>query len=279
MQEPVSTRNVSPLEQIIVIFQWVISKLHSVSISPAGTYLFFMLAGKCVRERRYCIEAPITELAKEFSISPVTARKGINELVELGIIKKQRGKSMSDPMLYFWVSPFPTIEVQSVSSKKSRVPFKDIIEALIFASGDPITIEKLSVISGASPDKVGRAIKAISKKYETGPVQLTDEAMGYALATRVEFAEYIKKVKKPKNKVLSDAELEVLAMVLYLAPVERKEVSRIRGVDSGRLLQELANKGLIEEIKKKEDAPPLFTPTQKALSHFGIKGKEDLPPR
>jgi len=277
MLEPGVAGGASPLEQISLIFQGVILKFPPVSLSPAAADMFFSLAVKCVRERTYKIEGPIVKLAKEFKISSVTAKKGIDELTDLGIIKKQQAAAVNMPTQYFWVSPYPAVKLKPIPYKKGPLSLGDIIEAVIFQSGDPISIEKLAAITDSSPRKISKMIKMLGKKYEQGPIQLAETAQGFMLYIMPEFAKYIEKNTQPKKRRLTHAELEALSVVFYKTPVTAQEISRIRGANSFQTLQALVKLGFIMEVKK-EDSPALYSPTEAALSHFGFRDLSDLPP-
>ena len=101
------------------------------------------------------------------------------------------------------------------------------------------------------------------------------------LATRPLYSEDVVRLLQPvQQQSLSQAAMETLAVVAYKQPVTRAEVEQIRGVKCDYSLQSLMNKGMIQEIGRKDTIgrPILFGTTDGFLSHFGIRSLEDLPP-
>ena len=100
------------------------------------------------------------------------------------------------------------------------------------------------------------------------------------LTTRPEFAPYIEKMLQPvQRQSLSQSALETLAIIAYRQPVTKLEVEAIRGVKCDYSIQSLSNKGLIEEVGRKETVgrPILYGTTDSFLSHFGLETIEELP--
>ena len=124
------------------------------------------------------------------------------------------------------------------------------MEAVLFASGDPVSIDRLSQVFEVSPEKTESIASALEKKLEENKsgVKLIRLENKYQLATRNEFAEYIKKAFDIKRKTpLSPAALEVLAVIAYNQPVTRSFVEQVRGVDCSGVITTLIEKELIEE--------------------------------
>ena len=100
------------------------------------------------------------------------------------------------------------------------------------------------------------------------------------LSTRADYAPQIEKLLQPIQKQsLSQAALETLAVVAYKQPVTKLEIEAVRGVKCDYSVQSLVNKGLIEEVGRKEalGRPILYGTTDAFLSHFGLTTLEDLP--
>ena len=100
------------------------------------------------------------------------------------------------------------------------------------------------------------------------------------LSTRAEFAPYVERLLQPIQKQsLSQSALETLAVVAYRQPVTRLEIEAVRGVKCDYSVQSLVNKGLIQEVGRKEalGRPILYGTTEAFLSHFGIETLDDLP--
>jgi len=157
------------------------------------------------------------------------------------------------------------------------------IEAVLFASGDPISIDRLSQTFEIKPEEVEKYIKELEKKYdEQGSgfyvVRLENT---YQLVTREEFAPYIKTAFDIKRRTpLSPAALEVLAVIAYNQPVTRSFIEQVRGVDCSGVVSTLVEKGLIEERGRLElpGRPLLYGTTKTFLRSFSLSDLGDLPP-
>lgn len=100
------------------------------------------------------------------------------------------------------------------------------------------------------------------------------------LSTRADYAPYIEKLLQPIQKQsLSQSALETLAVIAYRQPVTRLDIETVRGVKCDYSVQSLVNKGLIEEVGRKETLgrPILYGTTDSFLSHFGLASLNDLP--
>lgn len=157
------------------------------------------------------------------------------------------------------------------------------LEAVLFASGDPISIDRLSQTFEIKPEEVEKHINELEKKYEESKsgfyvVRLENT---YQLITREEFAPYIKKAFDIKRRTpLSPAALEVLAVIAYNQPVTRAFIEQVRGVDCSGVVTTLVEKGLIEERGRLElpGRPLLYGTTKVFLRSFGLNDLGDLPP-
>lgn len=163
---------------------------------------------------------------------------------------------------------------------KERI--KGIIEAVVFASGDPVPIKDLSEATGISIKRIKEIIEEMKKDYdkECRGIVLMEFNNKLQYGTKCEYAEYIKKILKPDSKQrLSQAALETLAIVSYKQPVTRAEIDEIRGVRSESAVATLLEKGLIMENGRKEAAgrPILYATTDEFLKYFGFKNIKELP--
>lgn len=157
------------------------------------------------------------------------------------------------------------------------------LEAVLFASGDPISIDRLSQTFEIKPEEVEKYINELEKKYEESKsgfyvVRLENT---YQLITREEFAPHIKKAFDIKRRTpLSPAALEVLAVIAYNQPVTRAFIEQVRGVDCSGVVTTLVEKGLIEERGRLElpGRPLLYGTTKVFLRSFGLNDLGDLPP-
>ncbi|MBE6810648.1 MAG: SMC-Scp complex subunit ScpB [Ruminococcaceae bacterium] len=157
------------------------------------------------------------------------------------------------------------------------------IEAVLFASGDPISIDRLSQTFEIKPEEVEKYVKELEKKYDTQGsgfyvVRLENT---YQLVTREDFAQYIKTAFDIKRRTpLSPAALEVLAVIAYNQPVTRSFIEQVRGVDCSGVVSTLIEKGLIEERGRLElpGRPLLYGTTKTFLRSFSLNDLSDLPP-
>ncbi|MGO1059953.1 SMC-Scp complex subunit ScpB [Planococcus sp. FY231025] len=158
------------------------------------------------------------------------------------------------------------------------------IEALLFVAGDDgLTMSQLQFLTEAEAHEISASVDSLTQKYsspETG-IMLKELAGVYQLVTKPEMAETIQKlVENPTPQALSQASLEVLAIVAYKQPITRLEVEDLRGVKSEKPLHTLAAKGLIQETGRAEGAGRaiLYGTTMEFLDYFGLKDLGELPP-
>ncbi|MDM5320489.1 SMC-Scp complex subunit ScpB [Bacillus altitudinis] len=163
------------------------------------------------------------------------------------------------------------------------VNWKAIIEALLYAAGDE-GLTKKQLISVLEVEEVAlldmmSAVKDEYQKQERG-IELIEYADSYMLLTKKEYSIYLKKLVETPSKGLSQAALEVLAIVSYKQPITRSEVEEIRGVKSERVLHSLVAKALLCEVGR-ADGPGraiLYGTTPTFLEQFGLKALDELPP-
>lgn len=157
------------------------------------------------------------------------------------------------------------------------------LEAVLFASGDPISTERLSQVFEIKPEEIEKYIKELENKLNldnSGFVVVRLENT-YQLVTREEFAPYIKKAFDIKRRTpLSPAALEVLAVIAYNQPVTRAFIEQVRGVDCSGVVSTLVEKGLIEERGRLElpGRPLLYGTTKTFLRSFSLSDLSELPP-
>ena len=156
-------------------------------------------------------------------------------------------------------------------------------EALLFASGEPISIERVAQVFEIEPEEVVSVMENLSdrlKKNKSG-LELVRMENTYQLATRTEYAEYIKKAFDIRRRTpLSPAALEVLAVVAYNQPVTKSFIEQVRGVDCSGVVTTLIEKGLVEERGRLElpGKPLLYGTTKNFLRCFSLNDLTELPP-
>jgi len=159
---------------------------------------------------------------------------------------------------------------------------KSIIEALLFASDRPLTLQKLAEVSGLGAQTVRVSIEELNREYEDQGHSYAIEEIGggFQILTLPEFSQWVGALTRSEvESRLSKAALETLAIVAYKQPVLRAEVDAIRGVQSGQIIRTLMEKGLVRITGRKEVAgrPMLYGTTRKFLEAFGLRSVGDLP--
>lgn len=158
-----------------------------------------------------------------------------------------------------------------------------ILEALIFASPQPVTPKQIAEVMGGVPKESWQAalteIRADYARDGRG-LQLVEVAGGYQITTRPEYNDWVRELLDPKAPTrLSIQALETLAVIAYKQPVTLPEVIELRGVKSGGVLKTLLEKRLIRIMGRKEvvGRPMLYGTTKEFLLHFGLRDLSELP--
>lgn len=158
------------------------------------------------------------------------------------------------------------------------------IEALLFVAGDDgLTLKQLQFLTEASNEELQASIGELNTRYgaSVSGITLKELAGVFQLVTKPEVAETIQKlVENPTVQALSQASLEVLAIIAYKQPITRVEVEDLRGVKSEKALQTLTAKGLVQEAGRVEGTGRaiLYGTTSEFLNYFGLKNLDELPP-
>lgn len=156
------------------------------------------------------------------------------------------------------------------------------VEALLFASPDPLSAGEIGRIIGRDRRGTAELIDELNRKYQGWGRSFRIEKFGdkFRIYTLPEFDQYIGKlVDIPRPVRLSKAALEVLSIVAYKQPVVRSEIERIRGVNADGVLRTLLEKGLIEICGRSDSVgrPLLYRTTWDFLEFFGISDLSELP--
>lgn len=166
---------------------------------------------------------------------------------------------------------------------KKMVERRRNLEAILFVADRALSLKKIAGILELPVEECQQLLREIREDYlrEERGFQLKEVAGGYRLFTHPEAAPYVEKlVCGVEAKKLTQAALETLAIIAYRQPVTKSEVSAIRGVDSGAVIQTLIEKNLIKEVGRKEALgnPILLGTTSHFLEVFGLNSLNDLPP-
>ena len=157
------------------------------------------------------------------------------------------------------------------------------VEALLLASGDVLSVERLRDLLGlVSVVHVREALDSLAKRWTSSgaAIELQEVAGGVRAATRPEYAEYVRRLaRKAEVDRLTPALLETLSIVAYRQPVARVEVERIRGVQCGEALRGLLERRLVKVAGKSDQPgrPLLYGTTRRFLEVFGLATLKDLP--
>jgi segregation and condensation protein B len=155
-----------------------------------------------------------------------------------------------------------------------------IIEGLLFLAPEPVSVQELVEATDATEAQVERALDGLGGTFADGArgLVLRNVAGGWTLAADPVAEEAARKLlSKPKTPPLTQAQAETLAIVAYLQPVSRPEISRIRGVAGESAVQTLTERGLIEESGRSRFGATIYRTTPLFERVFGLSGLDALP--
>jgi segregation and condensation protein B len=157
-----------------------------------------------------------------------------------------------------------------------------IVEALIFASPEPITIKMLCKLLSDEPhEDVVAAVEALRADYEQRPgLQCVEVAGGFQIVTRPELHEWVRRLFHERStQKLTVQGLETLAVIAYKQPITALEISEVRGVNTSGVLSTLLERHLIKIVGRKNvvGRPFLYATTKEFLIRFGLRDLGDLP--
>ena len=157
-----------------------------------------------------------------------------------------------------------------------------IIEALIFASPEPVTLKTLvKILDGEPKEHIEEALTGLKQGWNReGGLELVEVADGYQIVTKPELHEWVRRLFHEHSKQrLSVQALETLAVVAYRQPITSPEVSEIRGVNTTGVFGTLVERRLIKVVGRKPviGRPFLYATTREFLDRFGLKDLGDLP--
>jgi segregation and condensation protein B len=156
------------------------------------------------------------------------------------------------------------------------------VEALIFASPEPITPRRLCRILAEEPkEDVLAAVESLRADYENRPgLQLVEVAGGYQIVTRPQLFQWVQRLFHERSaQKLTVAGLETLAVIAYKQPITALEIGEIRGVNTSGVLSTLLERHLIKIAGRKNvvGRPFVYATTKEFLIRFGLKDLNDLP--
>lgn len=167
---------------------------------------------------------------------------------------------------------------KNVDEKKTEAA----LEAILFAMGDAVELEKLAAAVEQSADKTKEILSRMMEQYqrEDRGIRLIELENSYQLCTKSELYEYLIRIaRQPRKIVLTDVVMETLSIIAYKQPITKLEIEKIRGVKSDHAVNRLVEYNLVRELGRLDapGRPILFGTTEDFLRHFGIRSLDDLP--
>lgn len=169
------------------------------------------------------------------------------------------------------------------SARSLSRDIKPIVEAILFAANEPVSIRKLcEIIENTDTKQIREIIESLRQDYDSQnrAFQIEDIADGFQILTRAEYYDWVAKLwKKSGDNKLSQAALETLSIIAYKQPIMRADIEAIRGVQSGQMIRTLIEKKLVRIVGREEvlGRPLLYGTTKYFLEQFGLKSIKDLP--
>ncbi len=173
-----------------------------------------------------------------------------------------------------------TAEAETVSGEENLARLACVVEALLFLSADPLTTRELADATQAEELTVAAALELLTEQYAPGRrgLQLRELAGGYTLATDPLAEDAARRLlSRPRTATLTPAQAETLAIVAYLQPVSRPEITRIRGVSADSAVSTLLERGFVEEAGRSQFGAVLYRTGTAFLKLFGLRSLSELP--
>jgi segregation and condensation protein B len=166
--------------------------------------------------------------------------------------------------------------------RRPAAELKAILEALIFASPDPLTPKAIYKLLDAEPkEDVQAALAELKQEYERpGGLQLVEVAGGFQIVTRPDLHEWVRRLFHERtSQKLSVQALETLAVIAYRQPVTALEITEIRGVNTSGVINTLLERHLVKIVGRKQvvGRPFMYATTKEFLIRFGLNDLSDLP--
>ncbi len=170
----------------------------------------------------------------------------------------------------------------NMQNPPADVTVESVVEAILFASDEPLSADRLAKIVETGPKQIKDNIKNLNDKYQTNnnAFRIEQIAGGYQMMTLGQYNHWLKKLLRARDDgKLSPAALETLAIISYKQPIIRADIESIRGVAAGEVLRSLMYKGLVKIVGRAEvlGRPMLYGTTKKFLEVFGLNTLKDLP--
>jgi segregation and condensation protein B len=154
-----------------------------------------------------------------------------------------------------------------------------ILEALLFVAGKPVSAKEFAKILELPEQEIKSSLEILAKEKQNSGVILLDNRGQYQLSTNSQYSPQIKNfLNSELREKLTDATVEVLAIVAYRQPISKSEIEAIRGVNSQYSIRSLLMRGLVEKVPNPRDARSfLYQTTTEFLMHLGMSSVNNLP--
>jgi segregation and condensation protein B len=164
----------------------------------------------------------------------------------------------------------------------SKKTMKSALETMMFMWGEPLEIKDAAEVLEADKKEIRELFAELQAEYEQEGrgIRIREAGDAFGFVTYVENDIFVKKLCTPvRVRRLSQAALEVLAIIAYRQPVTRSEIDSIRGIKSERVIDGLMDKGLVEVAGRSEGVgrPLIYATTREFLKKFGFTSLKDLP--
>jgi segregation and condensation protein B len=175
----------------------------------------------------------------------------------------------------------PTLVEDAGDAEHEQVPsLARTVEALLFLSSDPLSPTELADATEAGEGAVVAALAVLAEQYAPGRrgIRLRELGGGWTLASDPATEDAARRLfSRPRASTLSPAQAETLAIVAYLQPISRPEITRIRGVSADSASATLLDRGLIEEAGHSQFGAVVYRTTTQFLKLFGLRSLDELP--
>jgi segregation and condensation protein B len=171
-------------------------------------------------------------------------------------------------------------DAQSPATGAPSLPLAHTVEALLFLSNDPVSVAELAEATEAGEQAVVAALELLAERYAPGRrgIRLRELGGGWTLASDPSAEDAARRLfSRARASTLTPAQAETLAIVAYLQPVSRPEITRIRGVSADSAVATLLDRGLIEEAGHSQFGAILYRTSTQFLKLFGLRGLDELP--
>ena len=174
----------------------------------------------------------------------------------------------------------PIAPVDEAPSDEETPELVRTVEALLFLSADPLSVQELAAATEAGEGAISATLALLGEEFAPGRrgIVLRELGGGFTLASDPSTEKAARRLfSRPRLATLTPAQAETLAIVAYLQPVSRPEIARIRGVSADSATATLLERGLIEEAGHSQFGAIQYRTTTQFLKLFGLRDLDQLP--